>query len=107
METKIVPAGFFGLPDAEHVSAVIFNSSGTLAKFNRMGVRAGFGTDNVILIRTGTAVDLDPDASEPLEFRAIRDGRLSRDLDRGHGRLPQPKCAVPARSGPTGWRGAS
>lgn len=67
-DTKVVPSGFFSLPDAEHVSAVIFNSGGTLAKFNRMGVRAGFGTDNVVLIHTGTAVDLDPDASEPLEF---------------------------------------
>jgi hypothetical protein len=33
-----------------------------------MGVRAGFGTGNVILIRSGTAVDLDPDASEPVKF---------------------------------------
>lgn len=66
--TKVVESGFFGLPDAENVSAVIFNSTGTLAKFNRMGVRAGFGTDNVILIRRGTAVDLDPDASKPLDF---------------------------------------
>jgi hypothetical protein len=67
-DTKVVPSGFFSLPDAEHVSAVIFNSGGTLAKFNRMGVRAGFGTDNVILIRSGTAADPDPDASEPLKF---------------------------------------
>jgi hypothetical protein len=68
LDAKVVPSGFFRLPDAENVSAVIFNSGGTLAKFNRMGVRAGFGTDNVILIRSGTIADLDPDASEPLKF---------------------------------------
>src|ERR1019366_5920566 len=67
-DTKVVPSGFFSLPDAEHVSAVIFNSGGTLAKFNRMGVRAGFGTDNVILIHSGTAADPAPDASEPVKF---------------------------------------
>jgi hypothetical protein len=67
-ETKIVPSGFFNLPDAKYVSAVIFNSGGTLSKFNRMGVSAGFGTDNVILIRRGSSVDMDPDASEPINF---------------------------------------
>lgn len=66
--TKVVPSGFFTFPGAEHVSAVIFNSGGTLSKFNRMGVRAGFGADNVVLIRRGTAVDVDPDASEPVPF---------------------------------------
>jgi transposase InsO family protein len=34
--TKEIPSGFFDLPDAEHVSAVLFNSSGTIAKFNRI-----------------------------------------------------------------------
>jgi hypothetical protein len=61
---KVVPTGFFKLPDAEHVSAVLFNSGGTLSKFNRMGVCAGFGVDNVVLIRQGTAITPDPDASE-------------------------------------------
>ncbi|MGC5171625.1 hypothetical protein ACLQ2Q_13350 [Microbacterium sp. DT81.1] len=36
-------SGFFDLPGAEHVSAVLFNPSGTLAKFNRMGAAAGLG----------------------------------------------------------------
>jgi hypothetical protein len=61
---KVVPAGFFNLPGGEHVSAVLFNSGGTLSKFNRMGVCAGFGLDNVVLIRQGTALDPDPNASE-------------------------------------------
>ncbi len=63
-EGKVVPSGFFNLPSSEHVSAVLFNSGGTLSKFNRMGVCAGFGADNVVLIRSGTAVDPDPNASE-------------------------------------------
>lgn len=66
--TKEIPSGFFELPDAEHVSAVLFNSSGTIAKFNRMGVIAGFGSECVFLVRHGTAINPDPNASEPDEF---------------------------------------
>ena len=35
--TKIIPSGFFRLPDVENVSAVVFSNSGTISKFNRMG----------------------------------------------------------------------
>lgn len=74
---KAVPSGFFSQPEAEHVSAVIFNATGTLSKFNRMGVRAGFGANNVVLIRSGTAADLDPNASEPAEFiEVVAEGRF-------------------------------
>lgn len=66
--TKEVPSGFFSLPDSEHVSAVLFNNSGTIAKFDRMGVAAGFGAENVILVREGFVLDRDPDASEPRAF---------------------------------------
>jgi hypothetical protein len=66
--TKVIPSGFFSQPEAENISAVIFNATGTLSKFNRMGIRAGFGADNVILIRSGTAADPDPNASEPAAF---------------------------------------
>jgi hypothetical protein len=65
---KVVQSGFFNLPGSEHVSAVLFNSGGTISKFNRMGVCAGFGVDNVVLIRQGTAVDPDPNASEGIPY---------------------------------------
>jgi hypothetical protein len=66
--TKEVQSGFFGLPGAENVSAVFFNTSGTIAKFNRIGAMAGFGSEEVVLVRQGTAIDPDPDASEPEPF---------------------------------------
>ncbi|WP_448620060.1 hypothetical protein [Geodermatophilus sp. URMC 65] len=66
--TKTVPSGFFSLPGAENVSAVVFNSGGTISKFNRMGVRAGFGSSNTVLVRRGTVADIDPNASEALPF---------------------------------------
>jgi hypothetical protein len=68
--SKVVPSGFFYQPDAEHISAVIFNSLGTLSKFNRMGVQAGFGHDGVTLVHSGTVADPDPDASEARPFSA-------------------------------------
>jgi hypothetical protein len=66
---KKVDSGFFNQPESEHISAVIRNTSGTLSKFNRIGVIAGFGSDRVVLIREGTMVDHDSNASEPNSFR--------------------------------------
>lgn len=69
--SKVVPSGFFSLPNAENISAVVFNSTGTISKFNRMGVCAGFGAENVVLIRHGHAWDPDPDADAPLPFMQV------------------------------------
>ena len=67
--TKEIPSGFFELPGTENISAVAFSNSGTISKFNRMGVLAGFGSSRLRLVREGTAVDHDPNATEPLKFR--------------------------------------
>lgn len=50
---KEVPPGFFFQPDAEHVSAVIANPSGTFAKFDRMAYLAGFGDRDIRMFREG------------------------------------------------------
>lgn len=68
--TKEVESGFFGLPGAENVSAVITNTSATISKFNRMGALAGFGSKRVRMIRRGFVADLDPNASKPKLFVA-------------------------------------
>lgn len=65
--TKI-PSGFFFLPEAENVSAIIFSSSGTLSKFNRMGKQAGLGSEIPILIRTGSFYNHEPNADTPNFF---------------------------------------
>ena len=59
---KEIPSGFFDLPNAENVSAVIFSNAGTLAKFDRMGVAAGFGVDGYKYFRTGFKSDPNPQA---------------------------------------------
>lgn len=68
---KVIPSGFFDQPGAEHVSAVFVNNSGTLSKFNRMGLLGGFGSGRVLGIREGTAVDHNPNATSPKVFRAL------------------------------------
>ncbi len=68
---KVIPSGFFDQPDAENVSAVFVNNSGTISKFNRMGLLGGFGTGRVFAVREGTAVNHDPNAMAPKGFRVI------------------------------------
>ncbi len=65
---KTIPSGFFFQPDVENVSAILFTSSGTISKFNRLGVQAGFGKDNIIMQRFGTCHDHNPNASLPKQF---------------------------------------
>ena len=69
--TKKIPSGFFRLPEAENVSAVIFSNSGTISKFNRMGVLGGFGSGRVRIVREGTRFNHDPIAPEPKYFRNV------------------------------------
>lgn len=63
------PVGFFELPEADNVSAVLFSNSGTISKFNRMGLLAGFGSPRLKLVRTGFIVDHDPNSTQPRQFR--------------------------------------
>ncbi|EQC0992690.1 TPA: hypothetical protein ACKP6A_002331 [Pseudomonas aeruginosa] len=53
--TKVINSNFFSFEGAEYISAVIFNPSATISKFNRIGLQAGFGSDQVKLFRFGTA----------------------------------------------------
>lgn len=69
--TKEIPSGFFDQPGSENISAVVFNNSGTISKFLRMGMLAGFGSNRVILTRVGNAVDHDPNAPYPVDFMHV------------------------------------
>ena len=65
---KVVPAGFFDLPGAENVSAVLFSNAGTLAKFDRMGVSAGFDAPGHRYFQVGLRLDPDPNAAHGRPF---------------------------------------
>jgi hypothetical protein len=49
----VQPSGLFFQPSAENLSAVLVNPQGTLVKFNRLGLIAGFGDRRVRMRRTG------------------------------------------------------
>jgi len=68
---KVIPSGFFNLPDSEQVSGILFSNSGTISKFNRMGILNGFGTGKVLSIREGTKMNHDPNATMPQYFRVV------------------------------------
>jgi len=67
-EGKEIPSGFFYLPGAENISAVIANPHGTITKFNRMGYLAGFGSRRVVMLRSGTCYSHDPNSADPQKF---------------------------------------
>lgn len=63
-------SGFFALPGAENVSAVLLNPLGTITKFNRMGYLSGFGDRAVRMVRSGIARgELDEADPSPKPFR--------------------------------------
>jgi hypothetical protein len=65
---KVIPSGFFDQPGAENISAVLFSNAGTLAKFDRMGVVAGFAAPDHSYIRTGYRFNPDPNATRGIPF---------------------------------------
>lgn len=66
--TKVVPTNFFGQKEHRNVSAILFSNAGTLAKFNRMGVLAGFGDPSVKLRRVGGLYNHQPGAVDAVRF---------------------------------------
>ncbi len=65
---KTIPSGFFDQAGAENVSAVIFSNAGTLAKFDRIGVAAGFAAPDHRYYRIGLKPNPDPDATVGVSF---------------------------------------
>lgn len=66
---KKIPTRFFDLPGADNVSAVIFSNAGTLPKFNRMGLCAGFIPVKHMYLRQGYRYDPSPDAYVGIPFQ--------------------------------------
>lgn len=95
-KSKTINSGFFDQPDTENVSAVIFSNSGTISKFSRMGMLAGFGSPKLRLIRVGTAFNRDPNATSPLPFKyLVNDPRYDENWSEGLDVWHNPKAKVP------------
>ena len=93
---KVIPSGFFRLPDSENVSAVISSNAGTIAKFNRMGILGKFGSKRVFLVRKGTMVNHDPNARDPKLFSVIvNSGGYEEDWIEGLNVYHNPNANIP------------
>lgn len=70
-DDKVIPSGFFSLPDTENVSAVLWTNAGTVPKFTRMALAGQFPDHDVTMLRCGSMYDFDPNAHAPLPFAYI------------------------------------
>lgn len=68
VDKKSIPSGYFRLPGAENISAVLFCNSGTIPKFNRMGQQGRYKTEGVRMLRWGLCYRHDPNATMPAPF---------------------------------------
>jgi hypothetical protein len=92
---KEIPSGFFFLPGAENVSAVLFSNSGTISKFNRVGFLAGFARDGIKMLRTGYAYQ-NPEAGGPEPFeRDVADAAYRENWVEGLDVYHNPRAAIP------------
>ncbi|WP_203818137.1 hypothetical protein [Paractinoplanes ferrugineus] len=67
-----IPSGLFDLPEAADLSAVLFSNGSTVSQFNRIAVQEGIGlSEKIIVMRLGTCLNRDPNASEPAPFEYI------------------------------------
>lgn len=93
---KVIPSGYFFQPGAENVSAVLFSSSGTLSKFDRMGMLAGFGLPNQRMYRTGVKHHHDPNAALPESFfHEVKQGTVTETWSEGLSMFHNPRAVLP------------
>lgn len=65
---KTIESGFFNLPGAENISAVVFSNAGTIAKFDRIGILAGYRPQGARYFRVGLRFNPDPNAAFGIPF---------------------------------------
>lgn len=67
-EKKNIPSGFFNQEDTQNISAILLATTATIAKFNRLGKLAGFGGEDLVMLRHGIVRDPNPESTEPIPF---------------------------------------
>lgn len=93
---KVIPSGYFLQPGAENVSAVLFSSSGTISKFNRMGHLAGFGLPSQQIFRTGIKHRHDPNSAIPEPFfYKVKQGAVTETWAEGLSMFHNPNATYP------------
>jgi hypothetical protein len=105
-ERKVIPSGFFNQPGAEHISAVLFCNTGTIAKFNRMGHQQPATRSRYVrMFRGGSAYRMDPNATLPAPFLyEVGDPARIETWDEGTVLIHNPRALNPVKRG---WLGAA
>lgn len=92
-EGKQIPSGFFLQENAENISAILFSSSGTISKFNRMGKLAGFGLPEQQMIRAGFCHRHDNNAALPEYFvHEVKQGLVTETWAEGLSMFHNPRA---------------
>lgn len=103
-DVKQIPSGFFNLPDAENVSAVLFTNTGTIPKFLRMGHQDLYHAPDLKVLRFGTCYRHDPNATMPAPFiYEVGDRDAIETWRQGTVLIKNPKALHPL---PDEWLGA-
>jgi len=93
--SKEIPSAFFEQPDTENISGILFSSSGTISKFSRMAIQAGFGVKNIKTHRWGMAHNHNPNASLPNMFHYEATEKSTETWAEGLNLYHNPKAKIP------------
>jgi len=88
------PSGFFDLPDADHVSAILFASNATIPTFNRMGKLAKLGSAAVKIIRHYSQYNPVADTMET-KISDVDDPRYEEDWGDSVAIFHNPRALIP------------
>lgn len=91
---KVVPSGFFGLPGAENISAVLFSNAGTISKFHRKAFDPAVDR-NYRMVRHGFCADPRPDSPLPEPFSYVVSDAVDEKWIEGSVVLHNPNTKVP------------
>lgn len=100
-EVKQIPSGYFNLPDAENVSAVLFTNTGTIPKFQRMGHQGPYRDPDLKMLRLGSCYRHDPNSTEAAPFMyEVGESEAMETWHQGTVLIKNPRALHPL---PAGW----
>ncbi|HLT65699.1 MAG TPA: hypothetical protein VKZ80_05030 [Flavobacterium sp.] len=79
----------------ENISAIIYNPTGTISKFNRLGKQANLGDITNILIRSVTFHNHEEGAMMPIVYEYIVDEKYSENWSEGTSIFHNPNAKIP------------
>ena len=90
-----INSGFFFEPDCENISGVLFSTTGTISKFTRMGIQAGFSSSKQKVLRVGDRYDHNSNLFTPLSFSYLVDENGTETWSEGLNLFHNPKAKNP------------